>query len=917
MASAKRYALPRYSHGVAPVGQTKGFMISKDASELIEFLDGGSDRACPLCGGADSQSWVRAHHFHLGGEWVTFDRCRDCGSLFSDVSGNAYSEQVHPGYAKFYAEMGAGVEPIAQMILENRPACFRAFADVGCAIGYSLDLVDRLFGIPVLGLEPNLMDRPEGLRGEILGVPLDRAWLSQDSRRFDLILACEVIEHVDDHVGFATNLRHALMDAMGIVVFSTPDAASIVPGESTSEVFSRLFPGEHRYLFSKAALLATLTQAGYEAVDIVERGGHLVATAGTQAALAGRAQWSAGLGWEEMFERYLREGMRDVAHDGSSIVYAGHAYRLFKSLVNQGKVVQARDWLSIMSPLSPLVDDTGTLREDVLDQGLAVKSFEAYVMQLPSFCGPLAYHLAMLARLEGRFEVAAVGLERALCLMTHEISIGAFCFIESASLIDICRMELALVLHRLGRAIDARGQWQSMCQDEGLALERFVRAGARLAVDANAQADYVTVVHVEEVLAAHPLRSAACMRAWVEGDFSVCSGDDRDLAFNFWVARFYAGLHGENRLVRSQAAHLVLSQFLESWPNARQQSVLNAVREDFVKMRRQVGQRLPEPKPLVHFIDQLWVDLHGVFVKGWVHARGRPIRAVHLVSGSARAQADLHARPDVVKFYPEYPGAGESGFQAYLPCLPFQPVLLEVDVTEGRPLSVPVEVPAHLQPTSATVDTSSDSLERFRVEMKRRGGTVVVVGGRMGELHPDVWADCLLPECRIVRVDIHPGRGVDLVADAHTLSSHFAPGSIDGVISHSVLEHLEAPWIVAAEINRVLRVGGLTLHHAPQTWPLHAEPNDFWRMSENGLKVLFGPSMGFELVDAGMNGSVRMYPSPALRHTRYASIEMPLFDGFLMSHILARKVGDMGPMATTSVVDDVGRSVRAQQYPRH
>ena len=247
-------------------------MISKDASELIEFLDGESDQACPLCAGANSQSWVRAHHFHNGGDWVKFDRCRRCGSLFSDASGSAYSGQLHPSYTKFYAEMGAGVEPIAQMILENQPAFFRSFADVGCGIGYSLDLVARVFGLPVLGLEPNLMDRPAGLRGEILGVPLDQTWLAQDSRRFDLILACEVIEHVDDPVGFATSLRHALTDSMGLVVFSTPDAASIVPGESASEIFSRLFPGEHRYLFSRAALRTTLTQAGYEAVDIVEIG---------------------------------------------------------------------------------------------------------------------------------------------------------------------------------------------------------------------------------------------------------------------------------------------------------------------------------------------------------------------------------------------------------------------------------------------------------------------------------------------------------------------------------------------------------------------------------------------------------------------------------------------------------------------
>ena len=63
--------------------------------------------------------------------------------------------------------------------------------------------------------------------------------------------------------------------------------------------------------------------------------------------------------------------------------------------------------------------------------------------------------------------------------------------------------------------------------------------------------------------------------------------------------------------------------------------------------------------------------------------------------------------------------------------------------------------------------------------------------------------------------------------------------SFDFVFSADVFEHLEKPWITAAEISRILKPGGVTVHSTLFSWRYHPQPVDFWRFSAEGLKSLF------------------------------------------------------------------------------
>lgn len=72
-----------------------------------------------------------------------------------------------------------------------------------------------------------------------------------------------------------------------------------------------------------------------------------------------------------------------------------------------------------------------------------------------------------------------------------------------------------------------------------------------------------------------------------------------------------------------------------------------------------------------------------------------------------------------------------------------------------------------------------------------------------------------------VGFDYYPGDNVDIVGDAHKLSSYFENGKqFDIVFSSAVFEHFAMPWIVATEIAKILKVGGsfswkliFRLHH--------------------------------------------------------------------------------------------------------
>ena len=75
-----------------------------------------------------------------------------------------------------------------------------------------------------------------------------------------------------------------------------------------------------------------------------------------------------------------------------------------------------------------------------------------------------------------------------------------------------------------------------------------------------------------------------------------------------------------------------------------------------------------------------------------------------------------------------------------------------------------------------------------------------------------------------------------------------ADGSVDGVVIQAVLEHVLEPTVVAKEIHRVLRSGGIVYAATPFLQLVHEGPYDFTRFTDSGHRYLF---RSFERIDSG------------------------------------------------------------------
>lgn len=125
-------------------------------------------------------------------------------------------------------------------------------------------------------------------------------------------------------------------------------------------------------------------------------------------------------------------------------------------------------------------------------------------------------------------------------------------------------------------------------------------------------------------------------------------------------------------------------------------------------------------------------------------------------------------------------------------------------------------------------------------------GTVLDVGGGRDAPHDDAWG----PEARRFRLDISPAHAPDLVADVLRLP--FADRGIDAVTMFEVLEHVPNPWEAIEEARRVLRPGGTLLGSAPLVWPIHGDPDDYFRFTDAGLRALL---RGFDAVSVAPFGN--------------------------------------------------------------
>lgn len=137
--------------------------------------------------------------------------------------------------------------------------------------------------------------------------------------------------------------------------------------------------------------------------------------------------------------------------------------------------------------------------------------------------------------------------------------------------------------------------------------------------------------------------------------------------------------------------------------------------------------------------------------------------------------------------------------------------------------------------------------------------------------------------------DYHAGSNVDVIGDAHRLSE-LVNGQFDVVYSTAVFEHLAMPWVVAEEIAKVLKPGGLVFIETHFSFSSHERPWHFFQFSDMGLRALFSPALGFECVEAAMQNPI------VGRFSAFADVYLrfqPVRALYCHANIVARKVRDV------------------------
>ena len=134
--------------------------------------------------------------------------------------------------------------------------------------------------------------------------------------------------------------------------------------------------------------------------------------------------------------------------------------------------------------------------------------------------------------------------------------------------------------------------------------------------------------------------------------------------------------------------------------------------------------------------------------------------------------------------------------------------------------------------------------ELLKADTSDRNPRILVIGGgTVGDGLEGLYDD---PTVDLISFDVYASPATQFVGDGHSIP--LADGSVDGVIVQAVLEHVLEPTIVANEIHRVLRTGGIVYADTPFLQQVHEGAYDFTRFTDSGHRFLF---RRFERIDSG------------------------------------------------------------------
>lgn len=154
-------------------------------------------------------------------------------------------------------------------------------------------------------------------------------------------------------------------------------------------------------------------------------------------------------------------------------------------------------------------------------------------------------------------------------------------------------------------------------------------------------------------------------------------------------------------------------------------------------------------------------------------------------------------------------------------------------------------------PLSKTVSHTKWQEYLYKIGNKK-GMRILEIGSR--EVTGASIARERLSEAEYIGFDYYEGNNVDIVGDAHKLSSYFdEDDQFDIIFTSACFEHFAMPWLVSTEIAKLLKVGGIVFVETHFSYAAHERPWNFFQFSDMGLKTLFSRALGIECIEAGMS----------------------------------------------------------------
>ena len=95
--------------------------------------------------------------------------------------------------------------------------------------------------------------------------------------------------------------------------------------------------------------------------------------------------------------------------------------------------------------------------------------------------------------------------------------------------------------------------------------------------------------------------------------------------------------------------------------------------------------------------------------------------------------------------------------------------------------------------------------------------------------------------------DIDNTSGSDVICDILDLKKNFQQGSVQSIIALEVIEHVSKIWELSEIFSHILIPGGKIFISTPYYFFRHAPFPDYWRISEDGLRLLFEERFSLEI----------------------------------------------------------------------